>query len=86
MDHCRYCRKEISPEVKACDDCTDYVTAARVASRVLQDSDIESGALAASIGAEIVREYLCRSVGGARIRQSRPLLSDLHGLRGRPLL
>ena len=76
MDHCRYCRKEVTSETKVCDDCTDYVTAARVASRILQDTDIESGALAASVGAEIVREFLCRSVRGVRVRQSRPSLNE----------
>ena len=83
MDQCRYCRREVSPGAKACEDCKDYVTAARVASRVLQDSEIENSLVAASVGAEIVREFLCRSVGGARARHPHPLLDDrlTHGER-----
>ncbi len=86
MDQCRYCRKEVSPGAKACEDCKDYVTAARVASRVLQDSEIENSLVAASVGAEIVREFLCRSAGGARARHPHPL-PDAPLIRGEhPLL
>ena len=48
-------------------DCKDYVTAARVASRIIEDTDL-GGFVAASVGAEIVREYLLRSKGGACAR------------------
>lgn len=86
MDQCRYCRKEVSPGAKACEDCKDYVTAARVASRVLQDSEIENSLVAASVGGEIVREFLCRSAGGARARHPHPLLDDQLTHGERPLL
>ena len=86
MDQCRYCRKEVSPGAKACEDCKDYVTAARVASRVLQDSEIENGFVAASVAAEIVREFLGRSVGGARVRHPHSLLDDQLARGERPLL
>jgi hypothetical protein len=42
------------------------------------------GALAAAIGAEIAREYLLRSMHGARARQPEPRSEDLP--RRRPLL
>lgn len=86
MDHCRYCRKEVSLSAGTCDDCADYETAVRVASGILQDSDVECSTLAASLGAEIVREFLGRSMGGARARQSGPPLGALQMRRGRPLL
>jgi hypothetical protein len=85
MDQCRYCGREIEPEGQACADCTDYATAAMVAARVVQNSEIEHGALAASIGAEIVREYFLRSLLGARARPRPNLQADLAPLR-RPLL
>jgi hypothetical protein len=86
MDHCRYCRKEVDPGAKACEDCADYVTAVRVASRILQDSEVENTFVAASVSAEIVREFLCRSVGGTRARQRPPSLDDLHRLSTQPLV
>lgn len=84
MDHCHYCRKEISPGARVCMDCQDYVTAVRVAYSILEDTDL-GGALAASVGAEIVREYLLRSMGGARARCS-PRSTGEEVLRRRPLL
>ncbi|CAA9381949.1 MAG: hypothetical protein AVDCRST_MAG15-1013 [uncultured Rubellimicrobium sp.] len=86
MDQCRYCRKEVSPGAKACEDCKDYVTAARVASRVVQDSEIENGFVAAAVGAEIVREFLSRSVGSARARHPHPPTDDQLTRGERPLL
>ena len=69
MDKCHYCRSELDTGAGTCEDCTDYQTATRVAARVLEDSDVESAALAASLGAEIMRELFLRSMRGARARQ-----------------
>lgn len=86
MAACRYCRREIGPDARTCEDCTDYETAARVAARVVQCSEIESGFLAAAVGAEIVREFLLRSPGGARARDHHLSLHEMQALNKRPLL
>ena len=83
MDHCQYCRGENAPGTPACPDCQDYAAAARVAAGVVEEAGV-GGALAAAIGAEIAREYLLRSMHGARARQPEPRSEDLP--RRRPLL
>jgi hypothetical protein len=72
MNHCRYCLREIGQGAGTCADCADYEGAARVAARVVEDSGIRSDGVAASVAAEIVREYLLRSAMGARARRPAP--------------
>ncbi len=84
MQHCHYCRKEIGPGARACVDCQDYAMAARVALRVIVEADL-GGPVAASVSAEIVREFLFRSVSGARARQTSPPASE-ELARRRPLI
>lgn len=86
MVACRYCRREIGSDARTCEDCTDYETAARVAARVVQGSEIDSGFLAAAVGAEIVREFLLRSPGGVRARGHHLSVDEIQAPKKRPLL
>ncbi len=84
MNQCYYCRKEIGPGARACVECQDYAMAARVALRVVEEADL-GGPVAASVSAEIVREFLFRSVSGARARQTSSPAGEEHARR-RPLI
>ncbi|HVG47925.1 MAG TPA: hypothetical protein VM899_07295 [Rubellimicrobium sp.] len=70
MDHCIYCKREVSTGSRTCEDCADYEAAVRIADRILDGCNIEGAALAASLGAEIMREHFLRSVRGGRARKA----------------
>ena len=70
MDHCIYCRRDTGAGARTCEDCTDYEAAVRIADQILDGCRIEGASLAASLGAEIMREYFLRSLRGSRARSS----------------
>ncbi len=70
MDHCTYCCRDVGPGIRTCEDCADYEAAVRIADHILDDCRIEGASLAASLGAEIMREYFLRSLRGGRARSS----------------
>jgi hypothetical protein len=86
MDNCCYCRREVAPGARTCEDCADYETAVRTADHILQDCELRDASLAASLGAEIMREYFLRSVRGARARHVDRPEAESAILRRRPLV
>ena len=85
MDQCIYCKREVSAGSRSCEDCGDFETAVRIADHILDDCRIESAALAASLGAEIMREYFQRSIRGGRARATRRAEGELPWSRTRSL-
>jgi len=70
MSKCIYCSREVPPAARTCEDCADYETAVRIADRILDGCRIEGAVLAASLGAEVMREHFLRTVRGGRARRA----------------